>query len=139
MQFGPGIMVDIGFDQTILAQANQGLPTNLPPPGTINVNRFLALIDTGATASCIDEAVAQQLQLPLVNTQSVGGVGGTHVLNQYLGYIAFPALNSVQAGLFLGAQLTAAGMQHKALIGRTMLANTLLVYDGRTGSVKLAL
>jgi hypothetical protein len=135
---GPGIMVDTGFDQTILATVSLGQPVTAPA-GTPNVNRVLALIDTGAIASCIDEVLAQQLQLPLVNQQNAAGVGGVHVLNQYLAYISYPGLNFVQAGLFLGAQLAAGGQGHQALIGRTMLANTLLVYDGRTGSVKVAI
>jgi predicted aspartyl protease len=132
-------MVDIGFDATIIAQVTSGLPVQpAPPRGTLNVDRVLALIDTGATQSCIDEALAQQLQLPLVNQQNAAGVGGIHILNVYLAYVALPLLNYVQAGIFLGAQLAAGGMSHRALIGRTLLADTLLVYDGKTGSVKLA-
>jgi predicted aspartyl protease len=137
---GPAIIVDIGFDPAILVQVAAGGPVQpMPPPGVLNVNRVLALIDTGATQSCIDEALAQQLQLPLVNQQNAAGVGGVHVLNVYLAYIALPLLGHLQAGLFIGAQLSAGGMPHRALIGRTLLADTLMVYDGRTGSVKLAL
>jgi predicted aspartyl protease len=137
---GPGIIVDIGFDPAILGQVAAELPIQpMPPPGVLNVNRVLALIDTGATQSCIDEALAQQLQLPLVNQQNAAGVGGVHILNVYLAYIALPLLGHLQAGLFVGAQLAAGGTAHRALIGRTLLADTLLVYDGRTGSVKLAL
>ena len=136
---GPGIIVDIGFDPTVLAQAAAGHPVQpMPPPGVLHVNRVLALIDTGATQSCIDETLAQQLQLPLVNQQNTAGVGGMHVLNVYLAYISLPLLGHLQTGLFIGAQLTAGGMAHQALIGRTLLADTLMVYDGRTGSVKLA-
>jgi predicted aspartyl protease len=133
-------MVDIGFDPTILAQVAAGHPVQpLPPSGVVHVNRVSALIDTGATQNCIDEALAQQLQLPLVNQQNTAGVGGIHVLNVYLAYISLPLLDYLQAGLFVGAQLTAGGMTQQALIGRTLLADTLMVYDGRTGSVKLAL
>jgi predicted aspartyl protease len=137
---GPGIIVDIGFDLAILAQVTAGNPVSaMPPPGVLHVDRVLALIDTGATESCIDETLAQQLRLPLVNQQNTGGVGGIHVLNVYLAYVALPLLGYLQAGLFVGAQLATAGMQHRALIGRTLLADTLMVYDGRSGSVKLAL
>jgi predicted aspartyl protease len=98
----------------------------------------MALIDTGATESCIDEGLAQQLQLPLVNQQNTAGVGGVHVLNVYLAYLALPLLGHLQAGLFVGAQLAAGGTPHRALIGRTLLSDMLMVYDGRTGSVTLA-
>jgi hypothetical protein len=132
-------MVDIGFDQAILAQVAAGAPVQPPPAGSIpNTLQVLALIDTGAGQSCIDEALAQQLQLPLINKQTAAGVGGIHTLNVYLGYIAVPLLGTVQAGAFLGAHLTAGGQFHRALIGRTLLSDTLLVYDGRSGSVKLA-
>jgi hypothetical protein len=136
---GPGILVDIGFDPAVLAQVASGVPVQpLPAAGSPNVRQVLALIDTGALESCIDDVLAQQLQLPIVNQQQVAGVGGTHTLNVYLAYIGVPLLGTVQAGMFIGAQLTAGGQQHGALIGRTLLSDTLLVYDGRSGSVKLA-
>jgi hypothetical protein len=84
------------------------------------------------------DALAQQLQLPLVNQQQASGVGGIHTLNVYLAFIAMPLLATVQAGTFIGAQLSAGGQPHLALIGRTLLSDTLLIYDGRSGSVKLA-
>jgi hypothetical protein len=34
--------------------------------------------------------------------------------------------------------MAAGGQFHRALLGRTLLQNMLLVYDGRSGSVKLA-
>ena len=136
---GPGIAVDIGFDPGVLAQVAAGSPVQPPAAtGNPNVRQVLALIDTGALDSCIDDVIAQQLQLPIVNRQKVAGVGGTHTLNVYLAYIAIPLLGTVQAGMFVGAQLAAGGQSHGALIGRTLLSDTLLVYDGRSGSVKLA-
>ena len=74
----------------------------------------------------------------MVNQQQVAGVGGQHTLNVYLAYIAMPLLGMVQAGMFVGAHLSAGGQQHGALIGRTLLSDTLLIYDGHSGSVKLA-
>jgi hypothetical protein len=96
------------------------------------------LIDTGASASCIDEQLAQQLQLPLVNQFQVSGVGGAVMLNMYLGQIAIPGLVTVQHGLFAGVHLAAGGQPHRAIIGRTLLRDTLFIYDGRSGSAKLA-
>jgi hypothetical protein len=135
---GPSILVDIGFDPAVLAQVAAGVAAQPLPAASPNVRQVLALIDTGALESCIDDVLAQQLQLPIVNQQQVAGVGGAHTLNVYLAYIGVPLLGTVQAGMFIGAQLTAGGQQHGALIGRTLLSDTLLVYDGRSGSVKLA-
>lgn len=136
---GPSLLVDIGFDPTVLTQVAAGAPVQPPAAGTSpNVRQVLALIDTGAVESCIDDALAQQLQLPLVNQQQASGVGGIHTLNVYLAFIAMPLLATVQAGTFIGAQLSTGGQPHLALIGRTLLSDTLLIYDGRSGSVKLA-
>jgi predicted aspartyl protease len=132
-------LVDIGFDPAILAQVAGGTPVQLPPAGAPNVVNVPALIDTGASGSCIDEALAQQLQLPLINQQTTAGVGGQTILNVYLAFISIPSLGYVQAGAFTGALLAAGGQPQRPLIGRTLLADTLLVYDGRAGSVKLAI
>jgi hypothetical protein len=106
---------------------------NLQPSLVQNVP---ALIDTGAQLSCIDEALAQQLQLPLINQTTSGGVHGQGLLNVYLGFIGIPLLGTMQIGAFIGAVMS--GQMHRALIGRTFLTDMLLVYDGRTGAVKLA-
>lgn len=97
-----------------------------------------ALIDTGAGESCVDEDLAQQLQLPLINQVQTSGVHGPGQLNVYLAYIAIPTLGTTQAGSFVGARMTAGGQIHRALIGRSFLRDTLLVYDGRSGSAKIA-
>jgi hypothetical protein len=42
--------------------------------------------------------------------------------------VALPLLGYLQAGLFVGARLATAGMHHRALIGRTLLTDTLMAY-----------
>ena len=65
IQRGPIIQVTIGVEQTIAQQLLlQGIPLPQPVPG-------LALIDTGATSTCIDEAVAKQLNLPVIDVVSI--------------------------------------------------------------------
>lgn len=97
-----------------------------------------ALIDTGAYASAIDDALAQQLQLPVVNQRNIVGIGGQVTLNEYLGQISIPILATTQYGIFTGAHLATAGSTYRAILGRTLLRGCLLVYDGESGSVKLA-
>ncbi len=96
-----------------------------------------ALIDTGASESCIDEQLAQQLQLPLINTTVRSGIGGSITLNVYLAHITIPSI-VVEYGQFTGVHLQAGSQLHKALIGRKLLDDVLLVYDGSTGIVRLA-
>ena len=98
-----------------------------------------ALIDTGAHQSCIDEALAQEIKLPVIDRQRVSGVGGETEVNVYLAHIHYPALNFTQWGRFSGARLQEGGQPHVALIGRTLLSQALLVYDGQLGNVTIAI
>ena len=97
-----------------------------------------ALIDTGATESCIDDQLAIELGLPLVDRRSVAGVGGQHPVDVYLAYVFVPTLSLVLTGLFCGVHLTVGGQVHRALLGRTMLQNLIMIYDGLSGTVTLA-
>lgn len=134
VQYGPTIWVDIGFDPRVFGTSVPAANFQPVPPA----QNVPALVDTGALESCIDEQLAQQLQLPLVDQVQVAGVGGSTTLNVYLAHIALPGLGAMQYGRFSGAHLATGGQQHKAIIGRTLLKDTLLIYDGRSGSVKLA-
>jgi len=87
---GPGISVEIGFDPATFA-ALAGIPIPAPAPGAvapapIAPQVVLALIDTGAQQSMIDEALAIQLALPLINRQPYSGVGGPGIANVYLAH-----------------------------------------------------
>ena len=59
VQHGPTLLVDIGFDPTYVAPA-AGV---IPAPA---VKGIWALVDTGATESCIDAQLADQLKLPIM-------------------------------------------------------------------------
>ena len=96
-----------------------------------------ALIDTGAGDSCIDEDLANELGLPLVDRQTCSGVGGEHELNLYLGHIRIPG-QQICWGRFIGAKLASGRQMHRALIGRAQLVGMILIYDGRTGAVTLS-
>ena len=131
---------DIGasFPDAPTAATAENLPSLVTAPTPPQIMPVLALLDTGASASCIDDSIAQQLNLPVINRVSVGGVGGSHQLNQYLCRISIPQLNFVKTGAFIGAGLAQGGQLHRALIGRDFLANMLLMYDGISGKAKLA-
>jgi len=96
-----------------------------------------ALVDTGATQSCIDSALAMALNLPIIDRQTVGGSAGSHEVNMHLGQIHIPTLGQTIYGAFAGVNLIAGGQQHLALIGRTFLMHFSMLYDGRTGTVYL--
>jgi predicted aspartyl protease len=137
-QRGPTILVDIGFDPAFFGNTLRSAPGGVSTaPVVIPSVQVPALIDTGASESCIDEQLAQQLQLPLIDTTITSGIGGSVTLNMYLAHISIPELVT-EYGQFTGVHLQGGGQFHRALIGRKLLDDVLLVYDGHTGLVRLA-
>lgn len=144
-------MVEIGFDASMFrgTGANAGGATSsvvtpeTTAPHAVAVPAAAprlveALIDTGASESCVDEDLAQSLHLPLIDRRSSSGIGGKEDFNVYLGHIRILALNFTQFGRFTGVKLESGGQPHRALLGRTLLRSMVLVYDGRDGTVRLA-
>ena len=128
-QHGPTTFVDIGFDPKYVAgQAPQSTTQQIP-----------ALIDTGAIQSCIDDALALKLTLPLVDRQWISGVGGKHQVSMYMAQVHVPQLNFTQFGQFAGVALAAGGQHHQVLLGRTFLRDLIMIYDGIRGQVTVAI
>ena len=130
VQLGPTLFVDIGFDPNF-KPADGGPPT----PGIKGVQ---ALVDTGATESCIDNLLAATLNLPVMDRRQISGVGGKHFVNMYLAQIHAPGLNFTIYGSFAGVELRAGGQPHNALIGRTFLQFFTMIYEGKTGTVTIS-
>ena len=128
---GPTLNVNIGFDPTYN-------PTSVNPPPTLPVIGLPALVDSGATDSCIDKLLAAQLKLPVVDRQRVAGVHGAQEVNMHLAQIHVPSLDVTLYGRFASVDLIAGGMIHHALIGRTFLRHFTMAYNGITGSVALS-
>jgi predicted aspartyl protease len=133
--YGPSLGVDVGYDEKFdyATKANVGL--NVPESAAKNI---LALVDTGATESCIDETLAESLNLTVVDRIDIAGVGGTHKANLYLAHIDIPAIALTDWGRFAGVKLAEGGQHHRVIIGRTLLSMVIMIYDGRDGSVKIA-
>lgn len=128
VQLGPTLLVDIGFDPSF----DPSVPNSKP---TTQLQGNHALVDTGASESCIDAAVAAALNLPIVDRRMIAGVGGAHEVNLHLAQIYIPELNFTIWGRFAGVNLQAGGQPHVVLIGRTFLRHVTLHYDGKTGKV----
>ena len=140
---GPTIQVEVGFEETMFVDPTQTLAVATQiAAGNARAGTFKiveALVDTGAYDSCIDEELATELNLPIIDKQMCSGVGGQHELNVYLGHIRIPSLNQVRWGRFTGAKLKIGGQPHQALIGRAQLDGMILVYDGRIGAATLSI
>ena len=129
--YGPTLGVDIGFDPAYTYTVG-GAPPNA------GIKGVMALVDTGATESCIDSLLAASLKLPIVNRREVSGSAGKHIANVYLAQVHVPALGFTIYGAFAGVELAAGGQAHSALIGRTFLQGFTMTYEGRTGTVSLS-
>src|SRR5258708_26185488 len=127
---GPTLLVDIGFDPAFNVAERK-----IPVAG---VKAIHALVDTGATESCIDSLLAAHLNLPIVDRRKISGAGGSHEVNIHLAQVFVPSLNFTLYGAFAGVHLAAGGQAHRALIGRTFLRHYTMIYEGRTGTVTLS-
>lgn len=131
VHFGPTIRVSIGFDAAWKPDAT----TQPPTPGITDVH---ALIDTGATESCIDNILASDLKLPIVDRKPIAGISGPSTANIYLAQVHVSEINFTIYGGFAGVDLKKGGQVHSALIGRTFLFRFQMSYDGQSGRVTLA-
>lgn len=131
VSWGPTLMVDVGFDPTFN-------PAPLAPTPTPGITGIHGLVDTGASESCIDNLLAGQLNLPIVDRRPISGVHGTQVVNVYMAQVHVPSLAFTIYGAFSGVDLAAGGQAHRVLIGRTFLQNFTMLYEGLTGTVKLS-
>lgn len=129
--YDPTLVVNIGFDPDYNPQAPKG-------PPVLAVTGLRALVDTGATESCIDNLLAVQLNLSIVDRRPISGVHGRKEANMYLAQVHIPTLNFTIYGAFAGVDLLAGGQIHSALIGRTFLQRFKMVYEGPTGTVTLS-
>jgi predicted aspartyl protease len=131
-QRGPIIQVTVTIEQNagkgLLAQGKT-LPT--PISG-------LALIDTGATGTCIDDEAAQKLGLPVIDVAQMASA--THANQECKVY---PVQIDIQGALTLssprtiGAALAPQGLL--ILIGRDVLRNCNLFYNGPIGQFTLSM
>jgi predicted aspartyl protease len=132
-QRGPIVQVTIGISQTFAEQLlQQG--TALPSPVSGN-----ALLDTGASTTCIDDAVAQSMGLPAIDVVTMASA--SHESTQQNVYpIHMQIVGSpipVEVPNAIGANLRVQGII--ALIGRDYLQHCTLHYNGVTGAITLSI
>jgi predicted aspartyl protease len=130
-QRGPVIQVTVGLEQTMAhALIQQGKA--IPP-----ARAGLALIDTGASVSCIDEQAAQDMKLPVVDVGKMTSAShDSHPCNLYPIQIVLPAGIAFGAPRAMGASLAAQGLI--AIIGRDILQVCTLFYNGNAGQITLS-
>ncbi len=128
---GPIVDILVGVSQA-RQQALQRASQAIPPPVQIR-----ALVDTGASCTCIDPSVLGRLGLAPTGTAPIHtpftGVQ-PHQANQYdVSLVLMHPLLTYTIGAIpvVESQLLIQGIQ--GLIGRDALGNCLFIYDGRAG------
>ncbi len=130
---GPVLQVTLGLEESVAAQiVQQNKPIPQPIPG-------LALVDTGASVTCIDNKIAEQLGLPVVDKVKMASASHDATeQNVYPVLIDFTGFKiRVNAQRVMGASLGNQGLA--VLVGRDLLQNFTLFYNGITGEITMSL
>jgi predicted aspartyl protease len=129
---GPVFQVTVGLAENVAQQLiQQGLAVPEPIAGW-------ALLDTGASSTCVDDATAQKLKLPIIDKAKMSSATHEAIeVNVYPALISFTGtpikVNVLHA---IGANL--AGQQLIALLGRDMLQNFTIFYNGAFGQITIS-
>jgi Aspartyl protease len=122
---------------TITIEQNMG-KTLAQQGKTIASKQGLAIIDTGASRSAIDEQTAKDLGLPVVNVGKMTSASHEeHPCNLYP--VQFSILPNIvfQSPQTMGATLGKQG--YIGIIGRDILGRCVLIYDGVAGQITLSI
>ena len=128
---GPILQVSLTIEQS----AGKGLVAQgktVPTPRS-----GLALIDTRASSTCVDEQAAKDLGLPVIDVANMQSASHEkHSCNVYPVQIITPIV-TLNAPRAMGAALASQGLL--VLIGRDVLQNCNLFYNGPAGQFTLSL
>ena len=129
---GPRLRVQIGVPDALAAlytQKDQAIPSS---------DLGFALFDTGASMTCVDEGILVEMGLHPVRVQRVSTPSGDSELNCYPCRLSFPGcpLPDIDPSIVVGAKLQKQG--YAALIGRDLLRDMILIYDGPGARVTFA-
>jgi hypothetical protein len=127
--------------RSVTLPAGAPLPTGLQPQSVASAP---ALIDTGATLTCITSNIAQQAGLPLIGKRPMGTAGGVVPTNVYLADVVIP-LSAITApaqpqlapGITIESievmEFQCASPHYQALMGRDIICRGILHigFDGR--------
>lgn len=96
-----------------------------------------ALIDTGASNTCVDQQAAVKAGLPLIDMAVMtSATHAQHDVPVFAAKLVIPDF-SIDAEYALGANLDDQNLI--ALIGRDVLQEAVLVYNGTAGTVSLSI
>lgn len=132
LQTGPRVQITLSpLEEQIKSQTDRG--EEIPAPVTGH-----ALIDTGASATCFDQGAAERVGLAVVGSGPMhSATHANEIVPIYAGLMNIHGLSNVAARRAYGVDLASQGLI--ALIGRDVLSNCILVYNGIDNSISLSL
>ena len=90
------------------------------------------LIDTGATAVCIDQRIAERANLRYFNDTNLGVVGGPDIpAKMYGGYVIVPELKFEHVMPIFAVRMR--HQEHNVLLGRSFLQHFVVTFNGPEG------
>jgi predicted aspartyl protease len=129
---GPVFQVTVGLADNVSQQlVQQGKSVPNPISG-------LALLDTGATSTCIDDATAQVLTLPVIDRQKISTPSHDSVeSNVYPALISFTG-TPIKVNVLRAIGVALANQGLIVLLGRDMLQYFTIYYNGPFGQITIS-
>lgn len=130
---GPRLIIEIHVPPVL---ANYLTQRGQPVPAPISGD---ALLDTGASISAVETNVISQLRVNPIGITSVHTPGGVVQQNLHPIRFVFPAIGmlTIDFNAVIGSNLQPQGII--ALVGRDVLSNCLLVYNGPAGMYSISI
>ncbi len=132
IQAGPRLSIEIHLPDA-LAAALAKAGKQIPPP----VSGW-ALIDTGATSTCIDAGVVTPLGLTTIGTLPIQTPAGSSNQSTHPVKLAFPGSGLPELPFLQVIACDLANQGLVALLGRDFLVGKTLIYNGTLSVVTLA-
>lgn len=130
-QIGPLLQVEVSVPTALerhLTAQNQPVP----PPVT-----GWALLDTGATRSCVDQSTIARLGVNPIGTTTTGTAGGRVQQYLYPAKFRFPGEGlEIEFSSVVGVDLAGQSIASRdliVLVGRDVLSRCVLIYNGPGG------
>ena len=129
---GPRLPVEVSISGVLASQYTKDQRA-IPPP----VSGF-ALFDSGASNTCIDEGVLSQLGLAAQDNIDISTPSEKSVRSRYIAKVSFPdcPLSDIDPAVVIGVVLRNQG--YIALLGRDLMRDMLVIYDGPGARVTFA-
>ncbi len=114
-----GIVIDVIVHREPKAAVEEGVPEFV---------EHRAMIDTGASDTCIDYRIARALKLRQIDQRTIGTVGGPIEVGVFLGLLEIPQLGFKRLDRLFAPKIER--INYNVLIGRSVLREFLFTYDG---------